>query len=134
MSTDTAVSDDTPTMTLGDLARERDALRESKRALAREEKEIKAALDENEEAVLALLDAQGVEATRVDGISISISEQVVPSVVDWDAYYAFIKENDAFYLLERRAAAGPYREMLAMETPPPGVEPFTKRSVNMSKR
>mgnify|MGYP000627332380 CR=1 FL=1 len=122
---------DTPTMTLGDLAKERDALRESKRALKREEAALTEALDANEARILELLDAQNVEATRVNGISLSISEQTMPSVTDWDALYAWIKENDAFYLLQRRAAAGPYRELLQMEQEVPGVEPHIKRSINM---
>lgn len=122
------------TMTLGDLIEERDALREKKRALNAELKAIDGMLAENELAMIDALDEQGVEATRVSGVSVSISEQVVPSVEDWEAFEAFILENKALYLLQRRAAAGPYREMLQMEETVPGVVPFTKRSINMSKR
>lgn len=122
------------TLSLGQLARERHALRETKRTLNAQLKSIDEQLTENEQLMLDALDEQGVEATRVDGISIAISEQIVPTVEDWDAFEAFILENKALYLLQRRAAAGAYRELLEMEQVVPGVVPFTKRSISMTVR
>lgn len=122
------------TMTLGELAAERDRLREKKRDLNAQLKAVDDMLYANEMSMLDALDEQGVEATRVNGISVSISEQTMPSVEDWDQVYDFVREHDAFYLIQRRLAAGPYRELLQMGESLPGVEPFVKRSINMTKR
>lgn len=122
------------TMTLGELTDERDQLRERKRQLNAGLKAVDAMLKENEQAMLDALDEQGVEATRVNGVSISISEQVVPTVENWDQVYDYIRQHDAFYLLQRRMNTGPYKELLDMGEELPGVTPFTKRSINMTKR
>lgn len=129
----TAEQLDTPVRTLGELASERHALRDEKRKLNEQLKEVDAQLKDNELELLEALDAAGVEATKAAGISLSISEQVVPSVTDWDAFYGYIKANDAMYMLERRAASAAFREAHQAGLDVPGVEPFTKRSINMRK-
>lgn len=118
-------------MTLGELIAKREQLRDQKRALNAELAEIDAALTENESDLLTALDAAGLEHAKIDGVSVSISEQTMPSVTDWDALYGFIRDNDAFYMLQRRVSTGPYREMLQMEQEVPGVEPYVQRKVNM---
>jgi hypothetical protein len=72
-----------------------------------------------------------LENAKIDGVSISVSEQTMPSVNDWGAFYDFIRQNDAFYMLQRRVSTGPYREMLQMEQDVPGVEPYVQRKINM---
>jgi hypothetical protein len=118
-------------MTLGELISVREHLRDHKRTLNEELKNVDAQLYENESTLLDALDSAGLEHAKVDGVAVSISEQTMPNVENWDAFYAFIKENDAFYMLQRRVSTGPYREMLQMEQVVPGVEPYTQRKVNM---
>ncbi|WP_075881493.1 hypothetical protein [Vreelandella massiliensis] len=118
-------------MTLGELIDQREQLRDQKRALTGELKGVDAQLYANEEALLEALDAAGLEHAKIDGVSVSVSEQTMPSVTDWDSLYDFIKQNDAFYMLQRRVSTGPYREMLQMEQDVPGVEPYVQRKVNM---
>jgi hypothetical protein len=118
-------------MTLGELISVREHLRDHKRTLNEELKNVDAQLYENESTLLDALDSAGLEHAKVDGVAVSISEQTMPNVENWDAFYAFIKENDAFYMLQRRVSTGPYREMLQMEQAVPGVEPYTQRKVNM---
>ena len=63
-----------------------------------------------------------------------MSEQVVPSVTDWDEVYKYIKDNDAFYLLQRRMNAAPYRELLGTEEQVPGVEALTVKKLGLLKK
>ena len=51
----------------------------------------------------------------------------MPVVEDWDAFYRYIKENDAFYLLQRRPSATAFREAFQLEgdTGIPGVTAAT---------
>lgn len=113
------------------LATTRYELREQKRALEAQIKELDKALAANEEELLAAADAVGLTHFRVGKLALSVSEQVVGNVTDWDALYAYIQDEGAFYLLQRRLGNAAYKELLDAGTPPPGVEPFTKRSINL---
>ena len=48
----------------------------------------------------------------------------VPAIKDWAAYYAYIKVNDAFELLERRPGKAACRERWEAGEIIPGVEKF----------
>lgn len=118
---------------LDDLAATRDALREQKRGLEAQVKDIDAALAGNETDIIEIADEMGLDRFAVGKLTFSISSQVVGNVEDWDAVHAYIKENDAFYLLQRRLSNAPYKEILDSGESLPGVVPFTKRTLNMRK-
>lgn len=118
---------------LDDLAAERDALREQKRSLEAEIKALDAQLAANEQAMIEIADDLGLDRFAVGKLTFSISEQTVGNVEDWETLYQFIRDNDAFYLLQRRLANAAYKEMLDSGSALPGVVPFTKRSLNMRK-
>lgn len=120
-------------VTLADLANRRDALRDRKRELEAEVKVIDKELAENELLIIEKLDGMGVNKFAVGKLSFSISENIVGNVEDWDQVYAYIKDNDAFHLVQRRLANAAYKELLDMGDELPGVAPFTKRSLNFRK-
>lgn len=125
-----APATDIPEVTLADLAQARDNLRTQLKAVQDEEKRLKELMAENELAIIEQLDAQGVTRSGVGPYSMSISTSTVGNVVDWDQVYAYIHENEAFHLLQRRLANAAYAEMLEQGEVLPGVEPFEKRSLN----
>lgn len=118
---------------LDDLATERDTLREEKRELETKVKALDALLATNEVSIIEIADEMGLDRFAVGKLTFSISNQVVGNVEDWDALHAYIKENDAFYLLQRRLSNAPYKEILDSGESLAGVVPFTKRSLNMRK-
>lgn len=118
---------------LDTLASTRDSLREQKRLLEAEIKTIDAQLSANEQEIIELADDLGLDRFAVGKLTFSISEQTVGNVEDWDDLYQFIRDNNAFYLLQRRLANAAYKEMLDSGSALPGVVPFTKRSLNMRK-
>ena len=118
---------------LDDLANERDALRETKRGIEQQLKELDALLATNEQAIIEVADELGLDRFAVGKLTFSISEQTVGNVEDWDDLYQFIRDNNAFYLLQRRLANAAYKEILTGGDNLPGVVPFTKRSLNMCK-
>ena len=69
--------------------------------------------------------AKGVKA------SVSISENVIPVVKDWDSFYGYILETKQPYLLERRPSVSSFRELLESGVEVPGLQPFTKRTLNI---
>ena len=119
--------------TLADLAQHRDDLRTLKKDLEDRVKALNAQLDENEGQIMDILDEQGVTRSGVGPFSMSISEQTVGNVTDWDGVYGYISQHKAFHLLQRRLANAAYKELLDLGDAPPGVEPFIKRSLNFRK-
>lgn len=124
-------------MTLNDLITQRQRLKDERSALALRDSEISRELIEVDNQLLAMLDEQGVNGTAIYSdagrINVSISEQVVPTVTDWQAVYDYVDATGRFQLFERRMSAAAYRELLANNGSVPGVQPFTKRTINMRR-
>lgn len=118
---------------LDELATERDALRESKRVLEMQIRELDGQLAANELAMIEIADELGLDRFAVGNLTFSISEQTVGNVEDWEEVYDYVREHDAFYLLQRRLSNAAYKEMLDAGDSLPGVVPFTKRALNMRK-
>ncbi len=84
--------------------------------------------------VLQGLDENGLDKASLTGFgTVSRKEEVVPSVKDWDSFYKYIAENEAWYLMQRRPAANACREQWATGEEIPGVEPFTQFKLSVTK-
>lgn len=83
--------------------------------------------------LLSMMDDQDVSRISTRTHTASATELVIPTVTDWDKFYAFMKQEDALYMLQRRPLATAFREMLEARDGEaiPGVEPFVKRSVSL---
>lgn len=91
--------------------------------------------DEMKNELLSILEESSLSSASGSIASISLSENVVPTVEDWDKFYQYVHRHKAYHLLERRPAAAPYREELEIRSGKdiPGVKPFTRKTLNMSK-
>lgn len=120
-------------MNLGTLIDKYHELREEKRKLEESVKPVTKAMEELQAQILAELENQGLPKATGHKASVSRAETVVANVKDWDAVYQFMVENEAFYLMEKRIANAAYRELMAMTESGqiPGIEPFTKVTLNM---
>jgi len=107
----------------------RDQLREAQAV----EKEIKGQMDVLEEELIALYDAQGVTLCRGRRASASITEQDIPVVNDWEAFWDYVFENRAAHLLQKRVGAGSWQELRDAGELVPGTEVFTKRGISVRK-
>ena len=109
------------------------ALREKVREHEDKIKELKAVITGREYELLLSMEKQGLTSVKGNLAAANISESVVPQVEDWTALYAFIRRNNAFELLERRCAAGAFREHAERrrDHTVPGVVPYTKRKVSI---
>jgi len=127
------VQSSSPTDT-GDIIERMNQLRDEKRQLNAEIKALDDEYQELEAALLAVMDGQNTQIAATKRVHASISEQVVPTVEDWDALYEYIKETDQLHLLQRRVATPAWRELLESGEQVPGTASYTKRSVNLRKR
>lgn len=120
--------------TIGELADLMHKNREDRKVLDEKVKAFNTAYEELEAELITALDAQ--KSTRGDGkrASVSISESVVPAVKDWDALWAFIFKGKHKQLMQLRISAPAWRELCELKKAPPGVESFTKRSINLTTK
>lgn len=106
-------------------------LREQKRALEEQIKQLTGQMDVLENSLIDQMDAEGVSKSTGNSATVSITASVKPSVDDWDAFYAYIHRFKYYHLLERRPSVTGCRELLETKGKIPGVVPFTQRKLNI---
>lgn len=108
-------------------------LREEKRELANKEKAINLAYDTAKQELMALLDSQGVSGAKTSVARVSITESQVVQVEDWDSFYQYIKDNDAFYLLQKRPASTAVKELNTLNgMPTPGTNVIILKDISLT--
>ena len=108
-------------------------IREERRRIADRDKELVAEWRALEMELITRYEEQGVQKATTDAGTASITEMVVPQVVDWDAVYEHIKETGDFYLLQKRPAAAAFRELHEGGIEVPGIQPYTKKTISLRK-
>jgi hypothetical protein len=109
-------------------------VREERRQLSSRDKELVEEWRKLEMEAITRLGEQGMDKASVGGVgTISISKTTLPQVVDWDAFYAYIVDNDAFHMLQRRPAAAAFRELHDSGEEVAGVEPYEQVSIGLRK-
>ena len=105
--------------------------RDEKRRIKEREKELIEEWRTLEMELLVRLDEQGMKKASTNDGTASVTEVVLPQVVDWEAVYAHIQETGDFYLLQKRPAAAAFRELNDSGEAIPGIEAYTKRSISL---
>ena len=114
-----------------ELIDQRLAIRQALADLAEQEKRLKEQQEEVDYQLMQKLEADGLSKFSNDQATISISEQIVPQVEDWDALQAHILKTGEFELMQRRPAVKAYRELREAGVEVPGVIDFAKRGLNV---
>ena len=75
------------------------------------------------------------EASGVAGkfARVSVVTKQVPQVKDWEKFYAYVKKNNAFDLMQRRLSDSAVQERWESRKTVPGVEPFTVVTLSVVK-
>lgn len=108
-------------------------LKEELRKHQEAEAGIKARIEEAELKLMETMDKEGVSKSTGKMATVSVSETVTGNVVDWDALWAYIFKTKQSHLLQRRVSDPAIRELFETKGAVPGVEPFTKRRLNVRK-
>lgn len=97
-------------------------MRERRLALQRETDTLKVLEEELKHRVISGL--QGLELTGVFGKThrVALDTRTVPRVVDWSKVYTYIKQHDAFELLQKRLSNPAVVERWEDSKEVPGVE------------
>lgn len=83
-------------------------------ALKKEESKFKA-------LIIATLREQEVDVVGGKELTVTLVTKQKPTAADWEALYAYIKENDAFDLLHRRLTEKAVKERWGNDEVVPGV-------------
>jgi hypothetical protein len=123
---------------VGDVIRTYMKLRDQKAAIEGEVKEkitdLKAKMEKLEGFLKAQMDAQGLTSFKSDYGTAFLTTTDYANVGDWDAVLTFIRDNDAFDMLEKRVSKVAVRGYIeANKAVPPGVTYGTKLEVNIRK-
>lgn len=108
------------------------ALKEKKKNLTAALADVDALIAEAELDLVHQLDDSGQTKAGSARGSVSIREEVVPTVEDWDKVWAYIGRNKAFHLIQRRMSNPAWREALEQGKKIPGIKPFKKRSLSVT--
>lgn len=76
--------------------------------------------------------------SKIEGIQgkvcrVSIDKKTKPIVEDWDKFYAYVKKNNAFDLMQRRIADKAIEERWADKKAVPGIGKFTAVTLSVNK-
>ena len=92
-------------VTIGGLIDQMSAVREKRRALAAQDKELEAEISELEKQLIDLMDAEGQTKATGHSASASISENVVFNTTDWNVFMAYLIKTKQGHLVQRRVSA-----------------------------
>ncbi len=106
-------------------------LRNKKRDLEASVKSLEGQIEELQSQLLEEMESAGVDKFSGKLGTVSISTNVVANVEDWDALYPYIAKNKLWHLLQRRVSDPAYRELLDAGKKIPGVQPFSKKRLNL---
>ena len=125
-------------MKLNELAEKYIALRDRKAQLKAEFEgkvaELQAVMDKIEAVLLKTFDDAGIESVKTAAGTAYRSIRTQASVADWDAFLGFVKQNDAWEMLERRCSKSAVEQFKAAnEDLPPGLNWREERVVNIRR-
>ncbi len=117
--------------TVGALIDQMSRLREERRVIAEQDKVLKAAYDATELQLIEALDKQDTRKGEGKLASASIGEVVVAQKLNWNETMKWVARTKNFQLVQQRISDPAYRELRALGKVIPGLEDFTKRSINL---
>lgn len=117
---------------LGSMIDRLDTIREKKRVLDEQVKELEAQYRDLTGEILERMESEGIPKASGRKATVSRSETLVGQLEDWEALTKYISRTKNFQLFERRISAAAFRELFEKKGEVPGVKPFTKITLKHS--
>ena len=115
---------------LNDLLSEVTKLRSQIKTVQAEEKLLKTQQRELESQISIRMQEQGLDKISNDVCTISLKNEIVPTVDNWDDLHEHIVKTGQFELLQKRMSATAYRELITAGMDVPGVKSTELTRVN----
>jgi hypothetical protein len=106
---------------LTDLLAEVANVRNEVKAVQAQEKLLKTEQRELETQISIRMQEQGLDRISNDVCTISLKNEIVPTVENWDLLQEHVAKTNQFELLQKRMSATAYRELIALGMDVPGV-------------
>lgn len=107
-------------------------IRDRKRELEAEIKDLNERWDALKAKVMSRMDEEGSNrVSSANGGTAILTESIVPQVVDRDEASEYILQQGALHLLQFRINTGAFREMVEAGQEVPGIMPFKKREISL---
>ena len=102
----------------------------------KQDDELKAVQEQFQNLLLDFLNKNGLQNASTETGIFFKQEEVIPTAADWEKFYAWVKQNDAFDALEKRITRTFIKSWMDDHdgTPPPGVNVFRKYKVGIRKK
>ena len=115
---------------LNDLLVEVAKIRGEIKTVQAEEKSLKSQQRELESQISIRMQEQGLDKISNDVCTISLKNEIVPTVENWDDLHEHIVKTGQFELLQKRMSATAYRELITAGMDVPGVKSTELTRVN----
>lgn len=119
------------TGTLGSTIDQAFDLREKKREAQKVVDKLDEEITALNEVLFERLDKEETSKGEGKKASVSIVQATVANVTDWDALWPYIAKHKHFHLIQKRVSDPGIRELWEGGKTIPGVQPFTKRTLNL---
>ena len=93
----------------------------------------KKALMELDESLIQEMNEAKQSLTRIEGFTVSVTEQELYTPIDWAAFGVYVEENRLTHLYQRRLTQKAVEEAVSLYGSEVHVEKFTKRSISVRK-
>lgn len=120
-----------PRITIGGLIDQMSVLREERRKIAAQDKDLSSQYDALKTQLIDLMDAEGTVKSTGHSASASINETIEFNIQDWDSFMAYLAKQKLYHLVQRRLSGPSVRELFESKGKVPGLEPWTKRDVSL---
>jgi hypothetical protein len=128
----------TPTINITEVVTKYIELRDKKASIMNEAKQkcgqIDAALEKAEAAILAFFNANGMDSAGCTGGTVFKQTRTSATVADWDSFIEFVRKDEAWHMLEHRAAKSAVEEYVAANQDlPPGINWKADVTINVRR-
>lgn len=114
----------------------RDARSALKQTYEHEDKLIRDKMELVEQTILSSMNGSGITSFKTEAGTAYRTETLVPTGSDWAAFYAWVKENDAFDFIFKRIKADSVKDYMDQNDGkvPPGVSVYSKFGVTIRRK
>lgn len=95
--------------------------------------ETKAAIEWLDKLLIQKMDTEEISRTANGNNAVSIVEETLPQVEDWETFYNYLSTTKDYSLLQKRVSSAAWREIIKLGESVPGVGEFTKRKISFRK-
>lgn len=120
-------------MSIGNMIDSLYDLRAQRLAIEKQVEELKARETATKQEIIDLLKASSLEGAKGEVATASIQYKIKPNVTDWDAVYAYIRDNDMLALLQKRLTTTLWAALQEDGILVPGTEPMALTDLSLTK-